>query len=203
MCTEIGRVCSFTTAPWSDLFAGLGEGRFDIVFSGLSRATVTAAGFATSQPYFAAEPRFLALQDKTAAIALDTGTAVVGVLAGTPHAAYLEMNINDPARVRHFPDEEELYLTLLGGGVDAIFADGLALYEELIQHPANLAVVFTGPTVDNTVYFDPAIVFALAQGNPLSAEINRALVALADNDTLGRIIEIHLAGYAVGSPSGP
>jgi ABC-type amino acid transport substrate-binding protein len=203
VCAEIDRACSFTVAPWTELFPGLEDGRYDIVFSGLSLATVTAAGLAPSRAYFTAEARFVALRDNAKVIALDTGMAIVGVLAGTPHAAYLEAHIDDPARLRRFPDEEELYLSLLGGSIDAVFADGLTLNDALIAHPADLPVVFAGPAIDDPVFFDPAIVFALAPGDPLVSEIDRALVALAGDGTLRRIVEARLPGYAGGNPTGP
>jgi ABC-type amino acid transport substrate-binding protein len=203
VCAEIDRACSFVATPWTELFPGLKDGRYDIVFSGLSLATVTAAGLAPSRTYFAAEARFVALRDNTETVALDTGTAIVGVLAGTPHAAYLEAHIDDPKRLRRFPDEEELYLSLLGGSIDAVFADGLTLYDALIEHPAELPVVFAGPAIDDPVFFDPAIVFALAPGDPLVAEIDRALVTLAGDGTLRLIIETRLPGYAGGNPTGP
>ena len=162
-----------------------------------------AAGLAHSRAYFTEEARFAALRDNSKVIGLETGTAVVGVLAGTPHAAYLEAHIVDSARIRRFPDEEELYLSLLGGSIDAVFADGLTLYDALIEHPAELPVVFAGPAIDDPVFFDPAIVFALAPGDPLVAEIDRALVTLAGDGTLRLIIETRLPGYAGGNPTGP
>ncbi len=95
VCREIVRTCEFVIAPWDRLVSGLRAGQFDVAFSGLTEATVTAAELAPSQPYFMASARFLVLQETSGAVSLNGGTATIGVLAGTPHATYLEAQIND------------------------------------------------------------------------------------------------------------
>jgi ABC-type amino acid transport substrate-binding protein len=195
ICLRIDRSCSFVTVPWPELFPRLGQGRFDVVFSGLSRATVVAAGLATSRTYFVAAARFVVRADTTGPIALDSGNFPIGVLAGTPHETYLLRRLADPDRLRRFPDEQELYLSLLGGGVDAVFGDGLALYEALIRHPAAPPVRFAGSAVSDAFLFDPDKVYAFAAPGDLNAAIDRAIAALQDDGTLARIVREYLPGY--------
>jgi ABC-type amino acid transport substrate-binding protein len=198
ICRELARSCSFVATSWDGLLVGLDEGRYDVAFSGLTRATVVSAGFHASRSYFVSGARFVVLEGLTGPRDVLDGDSVVGVLAGTPHEAYLAAHLSDVARLRRFPDEEELYLSLLGGGVEVVFADGLPLYRALMLHPASLPVVFAGPEIDDPNYFDAEFVFAFALGAPLIAAVDDAIAALAADGTLERIAEHRLPGYGTG-----
>jgi len=196
ICRELARPCHFVATTWDDMAAGLIDGRYDVGFSGLTVATVAAAGLQPSQPYFSSGGRFVVLDTGAPVVDAFSGSDAVGVLAGTPHAAYLERELPDPSRLRRFPDDEELYLSLLGGAVGAAFGDALTLYEALIAHPGNLPVVFAGPSIEDPTYFDADVVFALAEGNPLADLVDGALSSLRDSGELARIVQARLPGYA-------
>ena len=195
VCRQIERRCEFAVVPWDDVIEGLRESRFDVAFSGLSETTVIAAGLAPSQAYFMTSARFVTRQENSSAVTLNSGAATIGVLAGTPHAAYLEAQVNDADRVKRFADEQEIYLSLLGGAIDAGFSDGLTLYHALILHPDNLPVVLTDAAVTDPEHFDPAVVFAVSPGNPLLSEVDGAINALDASGQLRAIIDAHLPGY--------
>ena len=197
ICDVLERPCGFLVVPWAELYGGLEDGRFDVLYSGMSPWTVSAEGAAPSVAYFSTAGRFVTERGRLEAVDILAPDIVIGVLAGTPHARYLENTIGNTDRLRRYADEEEMYFGLLAGAADVVFGDGLILYHDLVQPSRGLSVGFVPPAIKDDAYFDGGLVFALRPGDTLDADIARALQTLREDGRLGAIIEQHLPGYTL------
>jgi len=192
LCAHLDEPCTMTVAPsWSDLIGGLQEGRYAIGFGGLSANTPESLGITASTPY-------LPLLAQRAVIAhlagasdpLDVGGLKVGVIRGTPHALWLEAHLPGE-RLRRFADDEEMFLSLHTGSVDAVFGDGLVLWRDLLQAPLGQGVVLAGPGI---AVEQDGLVLALSGEPALAGVVNAALDRMAQDSTLAALLERHLPG---------
>lgn len=192
LCARLQATCTMTVAAsWSDLVAGLREGRFAIAFGGLSRLTLESQDIAASTPYLPVLARYAVIARLAGGgDPLESGSAVIGVMRGTPHALWLEARL-PPERLYRFADEEELFLSLHTGSVDAVFGDGLMLWQDLLQGPLGQGVVLQGPGI---AVEEDALVLALGGDDALAARVDAALAALAGDGTLEALIRRHLPG---------
>lgn len=197
ICDVLDRPCVFLVVPWAELYDGLEDGRFDVLYSGMSPWTVSAEGAMPSAAYFSTAGRFVTERGRVEQVDIMATEIVIGVLAGTPHARYLETTIGNADRLRRYADEEEMYFGLLAGATDVVFGDGLILYHDVVQPIRGLSVGFVPPAINDEEYFDGGFVFALRPGETLDADIARALQTLRDNGRLNAIIEQHLPGYTL------
>lgn len=191
LCARLPQPCIVTAAAsWDDLVSGLREGRYAIGFGGLSAVTLESLSIAASEPYLP----ILAERAVIASLAggadpLESGTAIIGVMRGTPHALWLEARLPSE-RLRRFADDEELFLSLHTGNVDAVFGDGLTLWRDLLTSPLGRGVVLRGPGI---AVEEDGIVLALGDAAP-SDGLAATLAALAADGTLDTLIERHLPG---------
>ncbi len=197
VCDILDRPCAFLVVPWDELYAGLNDDRFDVLYSGMSSWTVSAEGAVPSATYFSTAGRFVTERGRLERVDIMAPDTVIGVLAGTPHARYLETTIGTTGRLRRYADEEEMYFGLLAGAADVVFGDGLLLYGDLVQPSRGLSVDFVPPAISDDDYFDGGLVFALRPGDTLDGDIARALRTLRDDGRLDAIIERHLPGYTL------
>lgn len=191
LCNRLPQPCVVVAASsWDDLIAGLREGRYAVGFGGLSTVTLDRLGIATSEPYLPV----LAERAEIASLAgatdpLESSTAIIGVMRGTPHALWLEERL-PVERLRRFADDEELFLSLHTGTVDAVFGDGLALWRDLLGSPLGQGVALRGPGI---AVEDDGIVLAL--GDPAQSDAAAAaLSALIADGTVDTLIERYLPG---------
>ncbi|MEM7121409.1 MAG: transporter substrate-binding domain-containing protein [Pseudomonadota bacterium] len=197
VCDALKRPCRFQVVPWPELYPGLKAGHFDILYSGMSRWTVSAEGAVPSVAYFSTAGRFVTERGRLDTVDIMAPDIVIGVLAGTPHARYLEDTIGNANRLRRYADQEEMYFGLLAGAADVVFGDGLALYHDVVRPSRGLPVTFVPPAIKNDAYFDGGLVFALRPGDTLSEDIARAVQTLHEDGRLDVIIEQHLPGYTL------
>ena len=112
------------------------------------------------------------------------------MIRGTPHAHWLEARLPQESLLR-FADEEEMFLSLHTGTVDAVFGDGLLLWRDLLQGPLGKGVVLRGP--GQTVEQD-GLVLALRDDAALAETVDGALAAMARDGTLAALVARHLPG---------
>lgn len=192
LCARLPEGCTVIAATsWNDLVTGLREGRYAIGFGGLSTATLDSLGIAASTPYLP----LLAQRAVIARLAgaddpLESEGAIVGVMRGTPHALWLEAGL-PPERVHRFADEEEMFLSLHTGSVDAVFGDGLILWRDLINTPLGQGVVLIGPGIDVE---NDGLALALANDTTIAAGIENALAQMRQDGSLASLLARYLPG---------
>lgn len=192
LCDRLARPCTMTVAPsWGDLLAGLREGRYAIGYGGLSQGTLAGLGIAASTPYLPLRAQWAVVARLDgAADPLVTDAMRIGVIRGTPHAHWLEARLPQE-RLLRFADEEEMFLSLHTGTVDAVFGDGLLLWRDLLQGPLGKGVVLRGP---GQAVEQDGLVLALRDDAAFGEAVDTALAAMARDGTLAALVARHLPG---------
>lgn len=91
------------------------------------------------------------------------------------------------AQVVSYSSQNEVFLDLLGGRIDATMASSVAIDEGLLKKPEGKDYAFVGPTFTEEQYFGTGIGVAVRKGDPLLRRLNQALTAIRANGTYDQI----------------
>lgn len=126
VCKQMAAQCKVVEQNWDGLLPGLKGRKYDAVIASMSITDKRKKIVDFSNRYYRDPARFIAkkgadYQDTREGMAGKT----IGVLIGTTHQEYIEMNFPE-AELRLYPTQEEVYLDLTTGRLDAAVANGIA-----------------------------------------------------------------------------
>lgn len=91
------------------------------------------------------------------------------------------------AEVIRYGSQNEIFLDLLGGRLDATMASSVVIDESLLKRPEGKDFEFVGPNFVEEQYFGTGIGIAVRKNDPLANRFNQALATLRANGTYDRI----------------
>ncbi len=195
VCVELKLTCTIQPREWESLIPSLKSGEADAVIAGIAITARARREVDFSDRYLQNPARFAA----RSGAALDPSAELmagkhVGVVGGTAHEAFLRGQFRD-AKITAFPSIEEARRALMGGELDAVFADGVGLSIWLNGEEANNCCRFIGGPYTESFYFGEGIAVALRQGNDtLRHAVNYALAQLYER---GVYAEIYLRYFPI------
>ena len=146
ICAKLKAECIFVVRDWPEIIDGLTSGAYDAIVSSLAITEERRERIAFSKPYYRTTSVFVLPKaspiTRFARAAL--GNRVVGAQAGSIHQAYLEETYWGTT-VRPYPTEEEAFLDLAAGRVDAILVDKLVAAHWLAKHDDGHCCRIDGP----------------------------------------------------------
>ncbi|MFG1491705.1 transporter substrate-binding domain-containing protein, partial [Oceanospirillum sp. HFRX-1_2] len=106
----------------------------------------------------------------------------IGAQRATIAGQYLEDNLGDKVSVKLYDTQDNAYLDLASGRLDAIVSDQLPAYDWL-RSDEGQAFEFKGEKID----IDDKIGIAIRKNDKLRQKMNKALKAILENGTYDRI----------------
>lgn len=232
LCVRMRVRCIFVSVDFNGLIPKLQDGDVDMIMSALSITPERNMVIDFSLPYFGGPTYFLArdgspvvYRQAQVIVDLDHDTdtdrrslaelaqhlrgAVVGVEGATTHEDFVRKYFPDVARIRVYPTQQELFLDLAIGRVDAV-CDDYVNSAAFIKHQGargNRFVMF-GPGVRGGILGE-GVAFGIRKGDTaLEVKINAALRAADRDGTIARLSvrwfgfdwSIH---YAASTPAAP
>lgn len=184
LCEEMNRDCEFVTQDWDGIIPGLLANKYDAIIASMSITPERDKAVDFTERYWSNKLRFVA--PKSSDI-LPTESALrgksIGAQRATISAQWLEENMGDAIDIKLYDTQENAYLDLSSGRIDAVLADMLVTYDWL-QSDAGSEFEFKG----EAVYDDDRIAIAVREGNDtLRKEFNKAIDAIRENGTYQRI----------------
>lgn len=177
LCAEMQADCELVTQDWDGIIPGLIAGRYDAIIASMSITPERQEAVSFSAPYYSNKLQFIAPKDSGFAVA-DAAESVVGAQRATIAAQWLEENVPN-ADIRLYDTQENAYLDLESGRLDAVLADVYVSYEWL-DSAEGAAYEFKG----EPVYDDDKIAVAVRKGDEALAEqFSEAIEALRANGT--------------------
>ncbi|MEL1088695.1 ABC transporter substrate-binding protein [Pseudomonas sp. OB66] len=184
LCAKMKAECSVVTSDWDGIIPALNAKKFDFLISSLSITEERKAAVDFTDPYYSNKLQFIAPKnvdfktDKDSLKGKNIGTQRA-TLAGT----WLEDTYGDDIKVSLYDTQENAYLDLTSGRVDAILADKYANYDWL-KTDAGKNYEFKG---DPVVESDKIGIAVRKGDNELRNKLNAALKEIVADGTYKKI----------------
>ncbi|WBL33164.1 transporter substrate-binding domain-containing protein [Sinirhodobacter sp. HNIBRBA609] len=189
LCAEIGVDCPLVKTDWDAMIPSLLEGKCDAIIASMSITPERAQVVAFTQKYLQSPNMFIGKAD---AGLTDTTEGLsgkrVGVQRGTIAHDFMAGEFPD-VELGLYGSEEEIYLDLTAGRIDAAFVDAGTGEIAFLSTPAGEGFAFFGAPHREVEYFGEGAGIALRPGeDELREKLNGAIKAIRAN---GKYMEIN------------
>ena len=184
LCAKMKAECSVVTSHWDGIIPALNAKKFDFLISSLSITEERKAAVDFTDPYYSNKLQFIAPKNvdfKTDKDSLKGKT--IGTQRATLAGTWLEDTYGDDIKVSLYDTQENAYLDLTSGRVDAILADKYANYDWL-KTDAGKNYEFKG---DPVVESDKIGIAVRKGDNELRNKLNAALKEIVADGTYKKI----------------
>lgn len=179
VCERLKTRCQFVQTEFDALIPALRARKFDIIVASMSITPERRKVVDFSDKYYNTPARVVARAD-----ADFDGTPAglqgktLGVQRTTIHDRYASTMLKGVKIVR-YAKQDEIFLDLIAGRLDATLADSVALEQGFLKTRAGQGFAFKGPVYDDPDFFGVGAGIAMRKGdNTLRDAINGALAAL-------------------------
>ncbi len=184
LCAKMKVECSVVTSDWDGIIPALNAKKFDFLVSSLSITDERKQAVDFTDPYYSNKLQFIA--PKTTDFKTDKASLkgkIIGTQRATLAGSWLEDTYGDDIQIKLYDTQENAYLDLTSGRVDAILADKYVQYDWL-KSPEGQAYEFKGePVVDSD-----KIGIAVRKGDDkLRNHLNAALKEIKADGTYKKI----------------
>ncbi|MEO0819020.1 MAG: lysine/arginine/ornithine ABC transporter substrate-binding protein [Pseudomonadota bacterium] len=144
LCATMGKSCTLVQSEWDGIIPALIENKCDAIIASMSITEDRKKVIDFSEKYYQTPAKFIAakdagLEDTPAGLA----GKVVGVQRGTTHQQFMEGEFAD-VELRLYGTQDEAYLDLQSGRIDAIVADSVAMSQGFLATEAGEGYAFFG-----------------------------------------------------------
>ena len=172
LCEEMQANCEIVAQDWEGIIPGLMAGKYDAIAAGMSVTPERLEQVDFTDPYFKNTMVWVAKNDGSFD-ANNVSGKNLGSQRATSMGQYLQDNFDgkDGNTANLYDTQENAYLDLASGRVDAILAEKVQAASWLADNPEYGMI---GDEIDN----DDNIAIALKKDSPLLAQFNTALTAI-------------------------
>ncbi|VVO10289.1 ABC transporter substrate-binding protein [Pseudomonas fluorescens] len=184
LCAKMKTECTIVTSDWDGIIPALNAKKFDFLISSMSITDERKQAVDFSEPYYSNKLQFIAPK-ANADFKTDKDSLkgkVIGAQRATLAGTWLEDNLGDAVQIKLYDTQENAYLDLTSGRVDAILADKYVNYEWL-KSDAGKPYEFKGEPVEES----DKIGIAVRKGDPIREKLNAALKEIVADGTYKKI----------------
>lgn len=184
LCAKMKAECTVVTSDWDGIIPALNAKKFDFLISSLSITEERKAAVDFTDPYYSNKLQFIAPKSvdfKTDKDSLKGKT--IGTQRATLAGTWLDDTYGTDVDVKLYDTQENAYLDLTSGRVDAILADKYANYDWL-KTKAGQDYEFKG---DPVVESDKIGIAVRKGDNELRNKLNAALKEIVADGTYKKI----------------
>lgn len=181
LCKQMQADCQIVAQDWDGIIPGLMSRKYDAVIASMSITPERSRVVDFTDPYYSNSLIFVA--PKTSSFdpkAVDGKT--IGAQRATIAGQHLEDKLADKVSVKLYNTQDNAYLDLASGRLDAILSDQLPAYDWL-RSGAGEAFEFRGEKID----IDDKIGIAVRKRDKLRERLNKALAEILENGTYDEI----------------
>ena len=169
------------TQDWDGIIPALLDNKYDAIVASMSITDERKKLVSFTDRYYSNQARFLAAKGSKFDSAYRSGKTI-GAQRATVAAGWLEENAG-AAEVKLYDRQEDVFLDLTSGALDAVFGDGLMLYEWL-QNDGSGKYYLVG---DGYRLDDGIGIAVRKEDNDLRKALNTALAEIATDGTYAKI----------------
>ncbi|MBF0304471.1 MAG: ABC transporter substrate-binding protein [Alphaproteobacteria bacterium] len=184
LCAEMKATCEIVTQDWDGIIPALVQKKFDAIVASMSITEERKKAVAFTDHYYTNKLQFIAPKASSFSPALDALKGkTLGAQRATISGTWLEDKVGKAATVKLYDTQENAYLDLAAGRLDAVLADKFVNYEWL-KGDAGKTFEFKG----EPVFDDDKIGIAVRKkDDKLRQRLNEALAAIRANGTYEKI----------------
>ncbi|HWH87513.1 MAG TPA: ABC transporter substrate-binding protein [Pseudomonas sp.] len=184
LCAKMKVECTVVTSDWDGIIPALNAKKFDFLISSLSITEERKGAVDFTDPYYSNKLQFIAPKNVDFKTDKDSLKGkVIGTQRATLAGTWLEDTYGDDIKVSLYDTQENAYLDLTSGRVDAILADKYANYDWL-KSDAGKNYEFKG---DPVVESDKIGIAVRKGDNELRNKLNAALKEIVADGTYKKI----------------
>jgi len=186
LCAKMQAECEFVIVDWDGIIPALLAKKFDALAASLSITDERKQVVDFTDHYYTNKLQFVA--PKTVDFKIDKANLkgkTVGVQRATIAGIYLEDNFDDIVEIKRYDTQENAYLDLEAGRLDAVLADVFVQWEWLNNSAIGSKFEFKG----NPILEEDKVGIAVRKGDPLRLKLNAALQEIIKDGTYQKINE--------------
>ena len=181
LCAKMKTECDVVTSDWDGIIPALNAKKFDFIVASMSITDERKQAVDFTDPYYTNKLQFVAPKKSDFSVTTLKGK-VLGAQRATLAGQWLDDHVKD-ATVKLYDTQENAYLDLASGRLDAILADKFVNYDWL-KSDAGKDFEFKG----DAVFDNDKIAIAVRKGDDkLRTKLNAALKAIVANGTYKKI----------------
>ena len=188
LCVEMKVQCTMVQQDFDGMIPALKARKFDLIVASLSITPERLKVVDFSDKYYKTPNRLIA----RAGLVID-GSAKgfegkkIGVQRSTINDRYATAKFTG-ATITRYAKQDEVYLDLVAGRIDATLVDAVAGDVGFVKTPAGKGYAFTGPAYDDPEFFGKGVGVAMRQGEAgLREQVNAAIKAIRANGVYQKI----------------
>ncbi|SOB55164.1 ABC transporter substrate-binding protein [Pseudomonas lundensis] len=182
LCAKMKAECEVVTSDWDGIIPALNAKKFDFIVSSLSITDERKQAVDFTDPYYSNKQQFVASKEVDFKTDIDSlKSKQLGTQRATQAATWLEDNVGGDIKL--YDTQENAYLDLASGRVDALLADKYAIYDWLKSEPG-LKYEFKGEPINDS---DKVGIALRKNDDTLRNKLNRALKEIKEDGTYKKI----------------
>ena len=183
LCAKLQAECEVVTSDWDGIIPALQSQKFDFLVSSMSITPERSEVVDFTNPYYSNKLQFIALKDVDFQTDGDSLKGkVIGAQRATLSGTWLEDKYGMDVDLKLYDTQENAFLDLSSGRLDAILADKYASYDWL-KSDAGKNFEFKGDAVEQS----DKIGIAVRKGDALRDKLNKALAEIIADGTYKKI----------------
>jgi arginine/ornithine transport system substrate-binding protein len=189
LCADMKVQCVWKENEFDGLIPALKVKKVDAIISSMSITPDRMKSVDFTDRYYRIPARLVVRKDSAIS---EVPAQLKGLRIGVQRATNFERYVTDKfvpagATIVSYGSQNEVFLDLLGGRIDATLASSVAIDEGLLKKPEGKDYRFVGPTFTEEQYFGTGIGVAVRKGDPLRGRFNTALANIRANGTYEQI----------------
>jgi arginine/ornithine transport system substrate-binding protein len=188
LCAEMKAECTLVQQDFDAMIPSLRAKKIDMIIASMSITPERLKAVDFSDKYYNTPNRLIA----KAGSAIDGSPGSfkgrrIGVQRSTINDRYATAKFSGATIVR-YGKQDEIYLDLAAGRIDATLVDGIAGSEGFLKTPAGKGYAFTGPDYVDAEFFGKGAGVAVRKGDTeLRDKLNAAIKAIRANGTYKKL----------------
>lgn len=189
LCAEMKVECTLVKQDWDGMIPALKARKYDLIMASMSITDERKQQVDFSDWYYRMPARFVAKKGAGLTVTPEgLKGKTIGVQRETVSDKFLTDNYGSSVTIKRYATQDEVYLDLTAGRLDAYVADIIVSRDAFLSKPEGKDYEFTGLEFSDPKWFGDGIGAAMRkQDNDLTALFNKALKALIANGTYQKV----------------
>jgi polar amino acid transport system substrate-binding protein len=185
LCAQMQADCEIVAQDWDGIIPGLRARKYDAIIASMSITEERMRVVDFSEKYYSNVLAFVTPEGSTIEVTKEgLKGKTVGAQRATIAGQYLEDNLGDVVEVKLYDTQDNAYLDLASGRLDALLSDKFPAYDWLRSDDGK-GFAFNGADID----INDEIGIAVRKGDALKDKFSAAIKAIVADGTYAKINE--------------